>query len=139
MGMKIKWDGDMRFIAENENGASVTIDTGTAYGGSGKYPTPMDLLVMALGGCGGMDIVSMLEKMRVKIKRMEVDIETRRRTEPPTYFEEMHILYTISGDGLTEDKARRAAELSSEKYCSVSVMLREKAKITFDVKIEPEG
>ena len=135
MGMKIKWDGDMRFIATNENGASVTMDTGMAYGGSGKHPTPMDMMVMALGGCGGMDIVSILEKMRVDIKSLEVEIQTKRRTEVPKYFEEMHILYTISGDGLTEDKARRAAELSSEKYCSVSIMLREKARITFDVKV----
>jgi len=134
--MKIKWDGEMRFTAENENGASVTMETGMAYGGSGKHPTPMDLLVMALGGCGGMDIVSILEKMRVTVKRMEIDIQTKRRTEVPNYFEEMHILYTISGDGLTEDKARRAADLSAEKYCSVSVMLREKAKITYDVKVE---
>ena len=135
MAMKIKWDGEMRFIAENENGASVTMDTGMAYGGSGKHPTPMDLLVMALGGCGGMDIVSILEKMRVTVKSLEVDIQTKRRTEVPKYFEEMHILYTVSGEGLTEAKARRAADLSAEKYCSVNVMLREKAKITFDVKV----
>jgi putative redox protein len=133
--MKIKWDGEMRFTAENENGASVTMETGVAYGGSGKYPTPMDMLVMGLGGCGGMDMVSILEKMRVTVKSLEVDIQTKRRTEPPTYFEEMHILYTVSGDGLTEDNARRAAELSSEKYCSVSIMLREKARITYDVKV----
>jgi putative redox protein len=53
----------------------------------------------------------------------------------PKYFEEMHILYTVSGEGLTEDKARRAADLSAEKYCSVNAMLREKARITFDVKV----
>jgi len=135
MAMRIKWDGEMRFIAENENGASVIMDTGMAYGGSGKHPTPMDLLVMALGGCGGMDIVSILEKMRVTVKSLEVDIQTKRRTEVPKYFEEMHILYTVSGEGLTEDKARRAADLSAEKYCTVNVMLREKAKITFDVKV----
>lgn len=134
--MKVKWDGDMRFIAENENGASLTMETGMAYGGSGKYPTPMDLLVMALGGCGGMDVVSILEKMRVTVKRLEIDIETKRRTEPPRYFEEIHVAYTVSGDGLTGDKAKRAAELSTEKYCSVGVMLREKAKITFEVKVE---
>jgi putative redox protein len=134
--MKVKWDGDMRFIAENENGASLTMETGPAYGGSGNYPTPLDLLVMALGGCTGMDIVSILRKMRVDIKRFEMDIETKRRTEQPKYFEEMHIVYTVSGDGLTEDKARRAAELSTEKYCSVGAMLREKARITYDVKVD---
>lgn len=136
MGIKLKWDGEMRFIAENETAASLTMDTGQAYGGSGKYPTPMNLLIMALGGCSGMDIVSILEKMRVDIKRFEMDIETKRRAEAPEYFEEIHMVFTISGDGLTEDKARRAAKLSTEKYCSVGVMLREKAKITYDVRVE---
>ncbi len=136
MGVKVRWDGDMRFIAENESGASITMETGVAYGGSGKYPTPMDLLGMALGGCGGMDVVSILQKMRVDVKSLDIDIETKRRTEPPKYFEEMHIVFTVSGEGLTEEKAKRAADLSAEKYCSVSIMLREKARITHEVRIK---
>ena len=136
MGVRLKWDGDMRFIAENEKGVAVTMDTGPAYGGSGKYPTPMEFLAMALGGCMGMDIASILKKMRIDFKRFEIDVQTTRRSENPTYYEAIHIVYTLSGEGLTEEKARRAADLSNEKYCSVGVMLRDKAKITYDIKVE---
>ena len=136
MKLSLKWDGDMRFVAENDSGVKVTMDTGTAYGGSGKHPTPMELLAMAQGGCTAMDMVSILKKMRVDLKKMDVEIELTRRKEHPRYFEEIKMVYVIAGEGITEDKARKAADLSNEKYCSVGVMLREKAKITWDVKIE---
>jgi putative redox protein len=83
-----------------------------------------------------MDMVSILEKMRVGLKRMDIGIETKRRKEHPTYYEEIKITCTLSGDGVTEDKARKAADLSYERYCSVGAMLREKAKIEYDVKVE---
>lgn len=136
MSVRLKWDGDMRFVAENEKGVTVTMETGPAYGGSGRYPTPMELLAMALGGCTGMDIAAILKKMRVDLKRFEMDVQTKRRTEDPTYYEEINIICTLSGEGLTKEKARRAADLSNEKYCSVGVMLREKARITYEVKVE---
>ena len=135
MGVRLKWDGDMRFVAETESGAIVTVETGIAYGGSGKYPTPMELLAVALGGCMGMDMTSILNKMRVGLKRLDIDIETKRRTEHPTYYEEMKIICTVSGDEVTEDKVRKAADLSIDKYCSVGAMLKEKAKIEYEIKI----
>jgi putative redox protein len=137
VGVRLKWDGDLRFVAENENGVAVPMDTGPKYGGSGKHPTPMELVAMALGGCTGMDIASILKKMRVDLKKFEIEVQTTRRSEDPAYYEAIHIVYTVSGDGLTEEKAQRAANLSNQKYCSVGVMLREKAKITYDVIVEP--
>jgi putative redox protein len=136
VGVKLHWDGEMRFVAESETGARVTMDTGTAYGGSGKHPTPMEMLVMALGGCTGMDIVSILQKMRVDLKKFEVEIASKRRQEHPKYYEEIKMTFVLSGDNLTEDKIRKAADLSTEKYCSVGVMLKDKAKITYDFRIE---
>jgi putative redox protein len=136
MNVRLKWDGEMRFVAENETDAKVTLDTGPAYGGSGKYPTPMQMVAMALGGCTGMDIVSILKKMRVDLKKFDIDMELTRRQEHPKYFEEIKITYVASGDNLTEDKVRKAADLSNEKYCSVGIMLRDKAKITYDIRIE---
>ncbi len=136
MGVKLKWDGEMRFVAETGKGVSVTMEPGPAHGGSGKYPTPMELVAMALGGCTGMDIVSILEKMRAGLTKLDIEIETKRREEHPRYYEEINIVYVISGEGVTEDNARKAADLSNEKYCSVGVMLRDKAKITYDVRIE---
>jgi putative redox protein len=136
MRIGLTWDGDERFIAENEMGVKVKMDTGIAYGGSGKDPTPMELVAMALGGCTGMDMAGILKKMRVDLKRFDIDMELTRRKEVPTYFEAIKIVYTISGEGLTQDKAQRAADLSNQKYCSVGVMLRDKAQITYEVKVE---
>ncbi len=136
MAIKVKWDNGMQFTATNDLGAAVKMDTGVSYGGSGKYPTPMDLVVMSLGGCTGMDVVSILEKMRVKLSKFEILIDTKRREQVPRYYETIHIRYILSGEGLTEDKARRAVELSKEKYCSVSIMLQEKVDITYEIKIE---
>ena len=127
--MKMKWDGDLRFTSESETGAEVTIDTGVAYGGSGEYSTPM-------AGCAGIDLVMILEKMRVALSKAAIDIEAKRRDEEPRYFEAIKLVYTLSGEGLTEEKAGRAAKLATEKYCSVGVMLREKAEITYEVRIE---
>ena len=135
MGVRMKWDGDMRFVSATESGASVTMEPGPAYGGTGKYTTPMELLAIALGGCVGMDMVSILEKMRVGLKKLDIDIETKRREEHPTYYEEMTVTCTVSGDAVTEDKARKAADLSFERYCSVGAMLKEKAKIEYHVKV----
>lgn len=134
--MKMKWDGDLRFTSESETGAEVTIDTGVAYGGSGEYSTPMELLLVALAGCAGIDLVMILEKMRVALSKAAIDIEAKRRDEEPRYFEAIKLVYTLSGEGLTEEKAGRAAKLATEKYCSVGVMLREKAEITYEVRIE---
>lgn len=136
MKVKLNWDGEMRFVAENEKAAKVTMDTGIAYGGSGKHPTPMEMVLMALGACTGMDIASILKKMRVDLKKLEIEIDAVRRKEPPTYFEEITMTYVASGDGATEDKVRKAADLSNKKYCSVGVMLRDKAKITYNVRVE---
>ena len=136
MPLRLSWDGDARFIGENEGGARITMEPGPAFGGSGKYPTPMELLAFALGGCTGMDVIFILQKMRVDLKKLDIVIETTRRKKEPRYFEEIKMVYLFSGEGLTEAKARRAVDLSNEKYCSAGVMLREKAKITYDIRIE---
>jgi len=136
MIIKMKWDGDSRFTSESETGASVTVDTGVAYGATGEYSTPMELLLVALAGCAGIDLVMILEKMRVNLSKVAMEVEARRRDEEPRYFEEIKIIYRLSGEGLTEQKAERGASLATEKYCSVGVMLREKAEITYEVEIE---
>jgi putative redox protein len=133
--IKVKWDGDLRFTALSETGAAVTLETGVAYGGSGKHLTPMELVLVGLGGCAAIDLVMILQKMRIDLSQVALAIKARRRDEEPRYFEEIKIIYALSGEGLTKDKAERAAKLATEKYCSVGVMLREKAEITYEVRI----
>jgi len=136
MAVKVVWDGGVKFRGENENGAQVVMEPGQAFGGSGKYLTPMEVLAVALGGCTAMDILFILKKMRVDLKKLEVMIETQRKEEHPRYYEKIKMIYVASGDGLTEEKFKKAADLSNEKYCSVGVMLRDKAEITYEIKVD---
>jgi putative redox protein len=134
--MNVNWDGDLRFVGESERGAKVTVEPGPAYGGSGRFQTPMELLLAGLGSCAGMDLMLILQKMRMEVSRVTIEIEGRRRAEEPQYYEAIKIMYRISGEGLNQDKVKRAAQLATEKYCSVGIMLREKADITYEVRIE---
>ncbi len=136
MPILVEWSGDMKFIGKTEQGATVTMEPGKAYGGSGGNPTPMELVAIALGGCTGMDIVSILKKMRVNLRKLAIEIKVKRREEEPRYYESIHLTYIVSGENLTEEKVRRATDLSNQKYCSVGIMLRDKARITYDVRIE---
>lgn len=134
--VKVAWAGDMKFSAESKSGANVMMETGVKYGGSGKDPTPMEAVAMALAGCSGMDIVMILKKMKVDLKKLEIKVEARRRDGEPSYFEDIKMIFTASGDGLTEEQLDKAASLSVDKYCSVAAMLRDKAAITYETKVE---
>ena len=136
MEVKVTWAGEMKFTAENESGAKAVLETGVKYGGSGKNPTPMEAVVMALAGCSGMDVVSILKKMRVELKKLEISVDARRRDEDPAYFEDIKMTFRVSGDGLTKEKVDKAVGLSVDKYCSVAAMLRDKARITYETVLE---
>jgi putative redox protein len=132
----VRWEGGTKFTGETAGGVKVTMEPGPKYGGSGQFPTPMELVAMAHGGCTGIDIVLILQKMRAELTRLDVEVETKRREEPPTYFEEIKLTYVVSGKGITEDNVRKAVQLSHEKYCSVGAMLEDKAKISYEIRIE---
>jgi len=134
--VKVTWDGDMRFAAENETGAAVMIETGVKYGGSGKNPSPMESVLMALASCSGMDIAIILKKMRVDLKRLVIDVEAKRRDKEPSYFEDIKMIFRISGEGLTQEQADKAVALSVDRYCSVAVMLKDKAAISYEAIVE---
>lgn len=135
MAITVKWEGGTKFTGQSGTSAKVTMEAGPKYGGSGEYPTPMELVGIAYGACTGIDIILIMQKMRVTIKALEVEVQAKRREEPPAYYEEIKLLYTISGDGVTADNTQRAVELSHEKYCSVGAMLEDKAKISYEIKI----
>jgi putative redox protein len=101
---------------------------------SGAGPTPMGLLLMAFGGCTGMDVVSILEKMRIEIEGLEIDVKGERSEEHPKTYRSIELVYRISGE-VDEEKAKRAVELSMEKYCSVSAMLKKSAEVNYRVEI----
>jgi putative redox protein len=97
--------------------------------------SPMELLLMGAAGCSGIDIVSILQKMRMEYKSFEICVEGTRAQDHPRVFTEIHITYKFQGTDLPEKKLKRAIDLSIDKYCSAINMLNKVAKITFTLEI----
>jgi len=123
------------FEAKNETGNSVFLDASPAMGGSGHGVRPMELLLMGLGGCSGIDVISILNKQRQNIGTFKVTIDGERETgNDANVFKKIHIHFEVSGD-VESEKLERAIELSLDKYCSVAKTLKETAEITHSFTI----
>lgn len=131
MQVTVNWQGKRRFEAVGESNHPVTIDAKPEAGGENKGPRPMELLLMGLGGCTGIDITMILEKMRLTIDDFRMEINGLRREEYPQKYTEIHIKYILQGAHLTRDKVERAIRLSEEKYCSASASLNAKIISTY--------
>lgn len=127
---------DYHFRAVNADGLVVDIDDATAYeNGKGSGVGPMQLLVMAIGGCSGVDIVSILKKARQTFKTFTIRVNgTKPDGVSPSVFEHIKITYQFEGD-LDEKRVRRAVDLSLGKYCSVARILESTARIEYDFSI----
>ncbi len=128
---RLEWLGEgMRFRAVGTEPATPAIEIdGDGKGG----PSPMIALLLAAGGCTGADVVSILEKMRVNLAQVTIEVSGQRRDEHPRRYESLHLRYTVSGEGLDSEKAQRAVALSLEKYCSVVHSLAPDLKVTHEV------
>ena len=134
--MTATWTGGRRFVHRTASGHAAVTDTPVAKGGTDTAPTPMEMVVLGLIGCTGVDVVSILHKMKQPLEACEVSAVTERAEEYPQVYTKIHLVYTLRGD-LDEKRVRRAVELSEKTYCSVSAMLRGTAEITSEVRINP--
>ena len=98
--------------------------------------SPKALLLSALAGCSGIDVVDILTKMRVTFSKFEIDVETTQTEENPKVFRDIHITYKIKIAGENEEKVKKAIELSLDKYCGVSAMLRKNSVINYTLLIK---
>ncbi len=98
-------------------------------------PNPKALLLSAIAACSGIDVVDILQKMRVEFSEFVIDVESEQTEEHPRVFKDIHILYKIKTDPDQEDKVRKAIDLSLEKYCGVSAMLRKNSPIFYKLEI----
>jgi len=129
-------NGDYGFEAEDAHGHSVQLDTSPDTGGMNYGVRPMQMLLMGLGGCSGIDVVSILKKQRQRVDnfRMLIDGEREKGKEPSLWIY-VKIIFELSGD-IEPEKARRACELSIDKYCSVAATLRAAGcRIEWDVRV----
>ncbi len=118
----------MEFDAEL-NGHHFIIDADASSGGEDKGPRPKGLLLSGLAGCTGMDVVSILKKMKVENYNLTIEIDAEMTQEHPKIYHTIFLDYSFEGKNLPEDKLKRAVELSETKYCGVSAMLRKAAEI----------
>ena len=131
----VSWQFGLAFQVE-QDGHHYMIDAGPDAGGRDLGPRPKALLLSGLGGCTAMDVVSILEKMRVKLDGLEVQVSAETRDEHPRIFTGIHVRYIFKGKDLPMDKLERAVKLSEDTYCGVSAMLRPTVPITSKIVVE---
>jgi putative redox protein len=129
-------NGDFGFEAKDAYGHIARMDSSPETGGLEFGIRPMQMLLMGLGGCSGIDIVSILKKQRQTVTGFRMLLEgARQQGKEPSLWENIHVIFELQGD-IDPDKAKKACELSMEKYCSVAATLREaRCKITWEVRI----
>jgi putative redox protein len=130
-----RFAGGMRFDIESGSGHTLTVDVSGAEGGEDAGFSPMELPVMALLGCMGMDVVSMLRKMRQEPADYQMSVRGVRAETHPKVFVEIAVEHVFVGESLTQEAIERAIHLSATKYCSVSAMLGKTATITHTARI----
>jgi putative redox protein len=135
MQVKARWTSGLRFEGANADGLRVVMDADPEHGGTGGGPAPMEALLMALAGCTGMDVISILRKMRAPVDRLTIGVTADRAHEHPRVFTAIHLQYEAQGRGLLPGQVEKAVALSQERYCPVSAMLRKAAPVTFDVTV----
>lgn len=131
--IKIQWQDNMLFNADTLGG-NFKIDASEDDGGQGKGVRPKALMLTSLAGCTGMDIVSLLKKMRAEVNNIEIDVSGELTDEHPKYYHQVHVEYRFYANSFKKDKIEKAVNLSVEKYCGVMEMFRKFAKVTTEIK-----
>ncbi len=130
----VTWTGEMSFEAD-VNGFKLVMDADEKVGGQNKGPRPKPLTLASLGGCTAMDVISILQKMRVEPDWFNVEVEGELTEEHPKYYHTIRMTYMFKGHNLDIEKLEKAVELSRERYCGVSALLSKGAKIESKIVI----
>jgi putative redox protein len=126
-------NNDFHFELKNERGHTVALDSRAEFGGSDLAPSPMELLLMGVAGCSAIDIISILKKQRQDVTSYKAEVEgIREQIEEAKPFKKINVTIFLEGN-ITEEKALKAAQLSFDKYCSVSKTLEPTASINYKV------
>jgi putative redox protein len=128
----VRWAGSRTFIGKDSTQHTVLMSSKE----DGVGMKASELLLVALATCSAFDVVSILEKRKIQLTKLEVAVSGEQDANPPWAFRKIHLKYMLAGEGLTEDAARKAIELSESKYCSVAATLRGVAEITWECVVE---
>ncbi len=130
----LKWIENMAFESV-VNGHTIRVDANEESGGNDSGARPKPLMLVALAGCTGMDVVSILKKMRVTYDDLTISVEAELTEEHPKYYKEMKVIYHFWGNDLPLDKIEKAVNLSEERYCGVSALYKLAIPVTFEIKL----
>jgi putative redox protein len=128
---KVKWISDELFIGTSESGHTIVLD---ANGGS-LAPTPLENVLISLGACSSVDVVSILKKARQNILGCEVELSATRVETVPRLFSKIHLKFIVTGSQISDKHVSRAVSLSADKYCSVALMLNKQVEISHEYVI----
>ena len=131
----IQFTGDEFFVGITPSGHAQAIETNSK---RNRAATPMELLLIALGSCTGVDVISILKKKRQRVTDYRIEVSGERREEFPRSYTRLSVKHIVRGRGLSEPAVARAIELSDQKYCSVAATLRGSAEIVTSYEIVEE-
>jgi len=127
------WKGNMQFESDNPSGKTVLMDTSPENGGHSSGLSPKAMMLSSLAGCSGLDVVSILDKMKVEVADFKMDTYGELTNEHPKYYHTVSVEYHFYGTNLDEQKITKAVNLSIDKYCGVMEMFRKFAKINTSI------
>ncbi len=130
----IDWQREMMFKTELD-GHTLVLDASPEVGGSNNGPRPKPLMLVALAGCTGMDVVSILKKMRVDYEGLRIWVEAELTEEHPKFYSTMKVIYEFKGKDLPYEKLEKAVKMSEEKYCGVSALYRKAIPVEAEIRI----
>ena len=139
MKIRATWTAPMRFDAVSEIDSAITMDMSRDYGGTGAGPSPMQTVLMAMAGCTGMDVTSILAKMRAPLRTLTIAVEGRQAAEHPKVFSSIHLRFDAGGPALLREQVEKAVALSVNKYCPVTAMLKRSAEVTYEVRVSADA
>jgi putative redox protein len=128
------WKNEMAFEAD-VNGFKILIDADPAVGGTNQGARPKPLTLVSLAGCTGMDVISILKKMRIEPEYFNVGVEGELTDEHPKYYHKIHVIYELKGNDLELEKIEKAINLSRDRYCGVFALLKAGSEITYEIRI----
>lgn len=132
--LQADWTNGMAFETDI-NGHKLVMDAAKESSGTNLGPRPKPLMLAALAGCTGMDVVSILAKMRVDVKKFRILVEAQQTEEHPKHYTEIKLIYEFTGKDLPMDKLEKAVSLSEERYCGVNAVYKKAMKVTYEIRV----
>ena len=132
---RLRYAGGEAFVAESHSRHAMV----TSFAHALSAPSPMELLLIALGGCTGADVVGILEKKRQRVTGYDIEVRAERRAEHPRIYTKIEVIHRVRGHAIDPKAVEHAIELSETKYCSVSAMLGASAQLSMRYEVQEES